>query len=82
VALEEKQKRDDLEVQVMTLMAKLAAAEEDKAALTKQLDEVQTQHEDLLKSPSIRKTVSMKVRKFSTDVVGMSSGSKLIASAH
>lgn len=64
-AVEEKQKQDELEAKVLTLMAKLEAAEADNAALTKQLHEVQAENEELQLSPSIRKTLGLKVRNIS-----------------
>jgi len=42
LAVEEKQKRGELEAEVLILMAKLEAAEADKAALAKQLIEAST----------------------------------------
>jgi hypothetical protein len=104
--VEEKQRQDELQAEVMTLMAKLQAAEADnstltkqlhetttgaeadkmaltkqlneantiaeadKMALTKKLNQVQSENEELLLSPSLHKTIGLKVRKMSMGTFG------------
>lgn len=70
LAVEEKQKRGELEAEVAEAdKAALAkqlneastAAEAEKAALTKQLTEVKADNDALVSAPSIRRTLALKV---------------------
>jgi uncharacterized protein YhaN len=83
LALEEKQKQEELEAQVLTLLAKLDAVEAENAKLIAKLKQAEAENDDLRKPPSLRQAVVSKVRAFSKEgKSAIAAKNSTVAAAH